>query len=307
VTETPEQRVARLERELAEAKVTALQKELDEARGAAAPQGAYPMPSFTKPPPHLTGTPVHLASTQTSTSTPTGMSTWLPDSAGGWGVDRDQPQQGDRRLASAPRPVPSVFKVVVFPFSFWTLFALFMVSISPIALWIAIPISAAIAAALTFLVIASWTLRRTHLRNLLLKWGDVATVTNVDLVSRGTYYSGTTYQNVRLAQAHGWRVERQWYSGPATKTGIDYQVGSGKGSLVLRGLPYDNGVILADPRKPARALCVSSFPYDLERDENGNWVGHVSARVLILSLIMTVIIVGWTAGMIYLSVKQARS
>jgi hypothetical protein len=33
----------------------------------------------------------------------------------------------------------------------------------------------------------------------------------------------------------------------------------------------------------------------------------VSARVLILSLIMTVIIVGWTAGMIYLSVKQARS
>jgi hypothetical protein len=276
VSETPEQTVARLERELAEAKVDALQKELD----AAAPAGLPPS-----------------------------ISTWLSGYGNMWKSDGigAAAAQPDSPLAPAPRAVPSAFKLIVFPFSFWTLFTLFMITVSPIALWIFVPLAGAVAAGLTFLTIAWFTLRRTRLRNSLLTWGEVATVTNADLLSRGTYYSGTTYSNVRLAQAHGWTVERRWYSGPGSKTRIEYAVGSGKGALTLRGLPYDNGVILADPRNPARALVVSAYPYDLHRDETGNWVGTLSKRVLFSSLLMTVILVGWTAAMIWLFVAQAVS
>jgi hypothetical protein len=193
-----------------------------------------------------------------------------------------------------------VFKLVLYPFRFWTLFALFMVSVTPMALWIFVPISGAIAGGLTFLVLTFLTLRRRQLRHVLMKWGEVATVSDSQLLSAGTYYSGTTYQNVRLAQAHGWKVTRQWYSGPGYKTKVQYQVGSGTGSLVLRGLPYEGGVILADPRHPERALCVSSFPYDIEPDYTGNWPGTLSNRVLASSAVMTLIVLGWTAGMILL-------
>jgi hypothetical protein len=277
VTETPEQRVARLERELAQAKVDALQRELDVARG-----GDYPRPTPTD-------------------------STWLPGYGNMWKGNGPGAARPDARLAPAPRAVPWAFKFLVFPFSFWTLFALFMVTVAPIALWIFVPLAAAVVAALTFVIVAAMTLRRTHLRNSLLKWGEVATVTNADLRSRGTYYSGTTYSNVRLAQAHGWTVERRWYSGPGSKTHVEYQVGSGIGELTLRGLPYDDGVILADPRNPARALCVSAYPYDLGRDESGNWVGRVPQRVLVGSVIMTLILVGWTAAMVWFGLDQAAS
>ncbi|MDT4925571.1 MAG: hypothetical protein QOG01_3284 [Pseudonocardiales bacterium] len=277
VTETPEQRVARLERELAQAKVVALQMELDAARG-----GHFPRPTPTD-------------------------STWLPGYGNMWKENGPRAARPDARLAPAPRAVPSAFKLLAFPFSFWTLFTLLMVTVAPIALWIFVPLAGAVAAALTFVAVAARTLRRTHLRNSLLKWGEVATVTNADLLSRGTYYSGTTYSNVRLAQAHGWTVERRWYSGPGSKTRIEYQVGSGRGELTLHGMPYDNGVILADPRNPARALCVSAYPYTLERDASGNWVGQVPTRVLVSSVIMTLILVGWTAAMIWFWADQAAS
>ncbi len=68
----------------------------------------------------------------------------------------------------------------------------------------------------------------------------------------------------------------------------------------MHGLPYDNGVILADKRKPERALCVSSFPYDLDRDASGNWVGHVGPRVIVGSVLMIVLLVGWTLAMVVL-------
>jgi hypothetical protein len=143
-------------------------------------------------------------------------------------------------------------------------------------------------------------LRRERTQLALLKWGEPATVTNVDVASVGTYYSGVTYQNVRLAQAHGWQVTRRWYSGPGTTTKINYQLGGTGNTLTLHGLPYDDGVILADKRKPERALCISSFPYDLDRDASGNWVGHVAPRVIIGSILMIALLVGWTAAMVIL-------
>jgi hypothetical protein len=135
------------------------------------------------------------------------------------------------RLAPAPRAVPLASKLIVFPFRFWTLFALFMVSIAPLALWIFLPVAGIFAVAGTFLVVTFLTLRRRQLRQVLMKWGEVATVTGTDLLSAGTYYNGTTYQNVRLAQAHGWKVTRQWYSGPGYKTRVTYQIGTGTGRL----------------------------------------------------------------------------
>ena len=97
----------------------------------------------------------------------------------------------------------------------------------------------------------------------------------------------------------------KWYSGPAYKTKVEYQVGSGHGSLIIRGLEYEDGVILADPRRPERALCVSSFPYGIEPDDSGNWVGTLPNRVLVSSVIMTLFVVAWTAGMILLFTHAA--
>ena len=57
-------------------------------------------------------------------------------------------------------------------------------------------------------------------------------------------------------------------------------------------------MILANPRKPDHALCVSSFAYDLHRDSSGNWVGKLPKRVVFGSIAMTVLLLGWTAAMV---------
>jgi hypothetical protein len=298
MTETPEQRVARLEAELAQAKVEALQKQLAQAQSEAGPSS------------HLRG-PVQLGkSFEPSPS----LASWTPSGAGdsSWATflppsNRSQSSNraDDTHLAAAPRPVPFAFRVISIPLSFWTLFALFMIAIAPIAVWILVPIAGVVVAIATFLIVVGMLLRKSAIRTALLKWGEVATVTTADPLSRGTYYSGTTVSNVRMAQAHGWQVEHQWYSGPVTKTRVDYDLHGTKGSLVIRGLDYDNGVILADSREPRRALCVSSFPYDLSRDANGNWVGRVATRIKISSAVMIVLLAGWTLGMCWIWGEQA--
>jgi hypothetical protein len=50
---------------------------------------------------------------------------------------------------------------------------------------------------------------------------------------------------------------------------------------VVRGREYTDGVVLADPHKPSRALCVTTFAYDLDRDESGNWVGRLRPRLVV--------------------------
>jgi hypothetical protein len=274
VTETPEQRVARLEAELATAKVEALQKQLAQAQ---AQTGQLP-PS---------------ASAYERMRPPVQFGKSL------------RPSEPDTRLTPAPRSVPFSYRAVAIPFSFWTLFTLFMIAVSPIALWIFVPIAGVVVALLTFVVVLAVLVRKSARRQALLRWGEVAHVLNVEPLSRGTYYSGTTVQNVRMAQAHGWTVERRWYSGPVTKTRVDYELLGTQASIVIRGLDYDGGVILADSRDPLRALCVSSFPYDLERDEAGNWTGRIPSRVKVGSLVMIDLMLAWTAGMCWLWGYQA--
>jgi hypothetical protein len=82
-------------------------------------------------------------------------------------------------------------------------------------------------------------------------------------------------------------------------------VNNQQGVLGLHGLPYDNGVILAHPQHPDRALCVSAWAYDLDRDLDGNWTGKLPVRAVLGSVAMTLVLLTWTAGMVTLFTVQA--
>jgi len=88
-------------------------------------------------------------------------------------------------------------------------------------------------------------------------------------------------------------VTRPLYSGPGIKTRISYTLAGQRGELVVSGREYTNGVILADERNPLRALCVTSFSYDLDRDEAGNWVGAIRPRLKVGMAVWAVIVILW--------------
>jgi hypothetical protein len=171
-----------------------------------------------------------------------------------------------------------------------------MVAVAPIAVWMSTPLAFAVVAVLTMSAIYAFNLLGTTKRFALLKWGQVARVTGSEIISRGTYYSGTTYYNVRLPVAHGWTVERPWYSGPSTKTRIRYTMNGQQGELLVRGREYYDGVVLADPRNPARALCVTSFPYDLDCNESGNWIGRLRPGLKLGMAVWSIVVIGWFAA-----------
>ena len=179
-------------------------------------------------------------------------------------------------LADPPRHIPFTLKLATFAWSWWELFGLVIGVTAPIALWMFVPQAFSVVLVIAVLVIAWFRIRR-YRRLGLLKHGKVATVTSAVAQSIGTYYSGVTYQNMRVPQAHGWHVTRSFYSGPSTTTKIDYTVDGATGSMLLRGLPYDQGVVLADPRKPERAACVSAFPFSMQPGPDGQLVGDLSA------------------------------
>ena len=130
-------------------------------------------------------------------------------------------------------------------FRWWYVFALLIVGVAPIALWMSVPLASSVVAVAALVSIYAFNVQGAAKRFALLKWGQVATVTDTQIISRGTYYSGTTYSNVRLPVAHGWTVERSWYSGPSTKTRIRYKLNGSPGELVVKGREYIDGVVLA--------------------------------------------------------------
>lgn len=258
--QSPEDRIAELERQLAEAKAAEIREARAKSRDGGDATQASPWLSSPAPASRLPGAPL------------------------------------DTRLALAPRRVPASFALAeMLPFRWWYVWVLFMVAITPIVLWHAVPAAFAPAAVLTLVGIQIFQLRRARTRRALLKWGQVARVTGSEIISRGTYYSGTTYQNMIIPVAHGWTVTRQLYSGPKTKTRVRYTLGDYQGELVVGGREYTDGVILADERQPARALCVTSFPYDLDRDAEGNWVGKLRTGLKIGMVSWVIIVVGWLA------------
>ncbi len=212
----------------------------------------------------------------------------------------ERPAEGssDGPLSAPPRRVPTAFLAASLPWKWWEAWALFMIAVAPIALWGGLPWTFTVVGTVAIAVVIILRIRTGWTEFALLRYGVVATVIGVDQGGAGTYYSGVTYQNVRMAVAHGWQVERRWYSGPGTKTKVNYTVGGTPDSLVLHGLPYEDGVILADPRHPARARCVSSFPYDLDRDAGGDWIGRVTAKVWIGMICTLALWAGWITGVV---------
>lgn len=184
-------------------------------------------------------------------------------------------------LAAPPRPVPAAYRLATFDWSWTEAFVLFLVGVAPVALYVLQPWSRVPALVVCCVGVAAFRLRRWVRRTALLRWGAVATVTGADVVSVGTYYSGVTYGNSRLRQADGWLATTRWYTGPGTTTDVHYTLDGTAGTLRLRGLPYVGGVVLADTRRPQRALCVSQFPYELLPGPDGRWPGTVGVGVLV--------------------------
>ena len=204
----------------------------------------------------------------------------------------------DSRLAPAPRKIPASFWLVeMLPFRWWYVWILFMVGTAVgfglIALWAQAPVAFSVVAILTLVAIYAFSLVGAKKRFELLERGQVARVTGSQILTRGTYYSGTTFSNVKLPVARGWQVERPFYSGPSTKTLISYTLNGSPGQITVSGREYHGGVVLADPRNPARALCVTSFPYDLDRDESGNWTGRIRTGLKVQMAAWVLIVIGW--------------
>lgn len=307
------ERVAELQQQLSDAaaQVARVQAELREAQGASSPEVPYGEPVVVtgQVSAQVSGQPVDL----TALLGPE-MAEQVRDQLGALGLDSGVASMlgalpghvgpasptSVERLVEPPRQVPYSFRLSSFwSWSWWELFAVVMVLVAPIALWIFFPWTLPGVLVLGVLAIAVVRGRRYVRQVGLLKWGKVATVTNADEVSRGTYYSGTTYHNMLVRQANGWDVTKRLYSGPASRTEIRYSLDDADGTLVLRGLPYANGVILADSRKPQRALCVSSFPFSVKPDANGEltgvlspwtWVGIGAAMLLHAALVAVAVV-----------------
>lgn len=216
------------------------------------------------------------------------------------------PDPDGAALAPAPRKVPFLFLLTeLLPFRWWYLFAMFMVAIPPIIVWIMAPQFVLPAAILVLLTIYGIHARGALTRIALLKWGQAATVTGSELLSQATYYGGVTYYNVVLPVARGWTVTRPLWSGPKTKTRVRYRLDGYQGEITVGGREYINGVVLADQRKPERALCVTSFPYDLDRDASGNWTGRLRIRLAVGMLCWLLVVIGWVWGAVFIAEQAA--
>jgi hypothetical protein len=282
---TPE-RVAELEKQLADAaaQVAQVQAQLQQAQGETPTCATAPA---TPPGAVVAGQPVDLTAmlgpavaqqvrdqlSQLSQLSHLGLDSRVAGMLGAVPGGPTTPVTLDR-LADPPRRVPLSFRLAsLWSWSWWEAFAILMVIVAPIAVWGFFPWTIPAALILGLLAIAVVRGRKYVRRMGLLKWGKVATVTNIDEISRGTYYSGTTYNNMLVRQANGWDVTKQMYSGPASTTKVEYSLDGAAGEVTLRGLPYTNGVILADSRKPGRALCVSSFSFPVRPNANGDYEG----------------------------------
>ncbi len=200
------------------------------------------------------------------------------------------------QLSAAPRRVPDTFRLAeLLPFQWSYLWILFFVGLAPAVIWFAHPVLFAVAAAITLALIYASRFRATRTRLALLQWGRVATVTGSQFVDTLRSYSGRTWFNGYAPVAKGWAVTRDRASQPKVQTRVDYSLDTYQGALMLTGREYSGGVVLADERNPASALCVSDFPYDLARDASGDWVGTLQPWLKVGMVAWLVVVLGWLA------------
>ena len=199
-------------------------------------------------------------------------------------------------LSAAPRAVPASFVAAeALPFRPSYLWILFFVGAAPIALWISRPLLFGVVGFGTVAAIYASRLRASRTRLALLKWGSVATVVGAQRIGEMPSYSGRTWFNGYAPVAHGWSVTRDRASRPNVRTRIRYSLGDYEGDLMLAEREYTDGVVLADERDPATALCVTAFPYDLVVDGSGNWVGTLRPALKLGMAVWLVVVAVWLA------------
>jgi hypothetical protein len=174
-------------------------------------------------------------------------------------------------LAEPPRSVPLAYRVAALGLSPWEAFAVVLFVLAPMALWILQPHLRAAAFLVAALLVVATRVRRYARRVGVLRWGRVATVTRTD-----SQIASVTNHNVPMRQARGWDVTTQLYTGSSITTHISYLVDGQTGSIRIRGMPYLDGVVLADSRQPSRAMVVSQFPHSVRPGLDGQLVGRLA-------------------------------
>ena len=174
-------------------------------------------------------------------------------------------------LAEPPRSVPLAHRISAFGLGPWEAFALVLFLLAPMAVWVLQPQVRTAAFVVAALLVVGTRVRRYVRRVGLLRWGRVATVTATE-----SQVAGITNHNVPMRQARGWDVTTQLYTGSSITTRISYLVDGQTGSVRTRGLPYVDGVVLADSRNPSRAMVVSQFPHPVRPGLDGRLEGRLA-------------------------------
>jgi hypothetical protein len=76
---------------------------------------------------------------------------------------------------------------------------------------------------------------------------------------------------------------------------------------ILDQIKHATAGMNVNTRHPERALCISSFAYDLTRDSAGDWNAKLPGRVVIGAVLMSVLLVAWAAVTVFLWTLQALS
>lgn len=200
------------------------------------------------------------------------------------------------RLVPAPRGVPLSMRVGATAAGPTELFVLYLLAISPIALWLLVPWALLVAVCLGITVVGLRCVQRYQRLVPLLRDGEVATV-----VAATETMGASSYTNWPVRVARGWTSRWTSYSGQSRRTTLRYRIDGVERELTVTGAPYDGGVVLAAPRRPDDAVCVSQLPFSARPGPDGQlqggltvmgWVsvlltlGGLAAMVLVLAVLL---------------------
>jgi hypothetical protein len=198
------------------------------------------------------------------------------------------------RLEEPPRRVPLGYRLAATSMGVVEAFVLFMVAVSPLAVWLLVPGSATVALCVGAVVVLAVRVRRYRRYVPVLRHGEVATVEVGEVAT-----TSTTMTNMPLRGARGWDSRIRMYSGPSYKTELRFTVGGREGTHTLRGRPYEGGVVLADPHSPGRALCVSELPFPARPDVDGRWLARIPAGSWVAGVLTWVVTGGLVAAAVW--------
>ncbi len=175
------------------------------------------------------------------------------------------------RLVAAPRRVPLTMRVGATAAGPTELFVLYMLAICPIALWVIYPWTLLVGLAAGVAVVGSRCYARYQRLVPMLRDGEVATV-----VGATETMGSSSYTNWPVRVARGWASRWTSYTGQSRRTTIRYRIDGVEREHVVTGAPYDGGVVLAAPRRPDDAICVSQLPFSAHPGPDGQLQGGLT-------------------------------